>query len=89
MQWLFLLYSQPKVTGNFLTCPRWDSNPDRGERQLVVGHNGLDHTAIRAGPATFRCHLVRIDGTRIDGMLVLVVENMDLQPSLVAIICTY
>ena len=24
-----------QVTGNFLTCPRWDLNPDSGERQLA------------------------------------------------------
>ena len=35
-----------QVTGKFLTCPSWDSNPGSGERQLVVSGNALDHKAI-------------------------------------------
>ena len=42
--------TKPTFTGNFLTCHRWDSNPDRCERQLAVSCNALDHTGIRAGP---------------------------------------
>ena len=41
----------PQVTGNFLTYPGWDLNPDSGGRQLAVSGKALDHTAIRAGPA--------------------------------------
>ena len=45
-----------QVTGNFLPCPRWVSNPDRGKEQLAVSGNALDHTAIRTGPRFFGVH---------------------------------
>ena len=41
--------AEPQVTGNFLTCPGWDSNPESGERQLAVSGNALDHSANRVG----------------------------------------
>ena len=40
----------PQVTGNFLTCLRWDSNLDSGEKQLAFSDNALDRTTIRTGP---------------------------------------
>ena len=37
----------PKVTGNFLTCPGRDSNTGSGERQRTVSGGALDHRTIR------------------------------------------
>ena len=42
--------AKPKVTGNILTCPSWESTPDRGESLLEVSCYALNHTAIKAGP---------------------------------------
>ena len=39
-------HRQTQVIGNFLTCTRCYLNPDRGEKQLAVSGNALDHTAI-------------------------------------------
>ena len=38
------------ASGNLPTCPGWDSNPGRGERQRAVSGGALDHTTVRAGP---------------------------------------
>ena len=38
-----------KVTGNFLTCPDQDINPDSGERQqVVIESNAYDKSACEA-----------------------------------------
>ena len=39
-----------QVTGNHLTCPGWDSNPDGGKRQQAVSGKTLDHSVIKVGP---------------------------------------
>ena len=36
----------PQITGNFLTCPRWDSNPHSCERLLSARGNVLDHPLL-------------------------------------------
>ena len=45
LEYLVNTTAEPQVTGNFLTCPRWNSNPDSGERRLAVSGNALDHMA--------------------------------------------
>ena len=48
-----------KFTGNCrLTCPRWDSNLDSGERQLAVSGSALDHVAVRTGPKVYCINLL-------------------------------
>ena len=40
-----------QVTGNFLTCPDQDSNPDIVERQGADCGSALDYSVIRTGPS--------------------------------------
>ena len=39
-----------QVTGNFPTCPSWNSSPGCGERHLAVSDNALNQSANRTGP---------------------------------------